>query len=559
VSAVHQDHFHALLTGAGGGLDPDGRAFLDTLMRHSPIGVGFFDRAMRFRMLNGRLAEMNGVPVEAHLGRTPREVLPDIPPESYEPVFARALAGEATTELEVSGITPAVPGVVRHWLESVYPVRGPAGEVIGVGVFALEVTHRRRAEERVLLLAEISRVLDSRLGLDERLDALGGALVPRMADGCVIDVEGRGVPARRVSVHHVDPATAARLGALPPPLPESPRGRVARTGIPELVQSVTEWELRESSRDPGDLERRRALGTISSVVAPLVAREGVLGTIALSTTGDSGRRYDEDDLALTAQIGARAGLAIDNALLYEERRHVAEVLQASLLPARLGTGPGLEAAARYVTAGAASDVGGDVFDAFTDPAGRTWALMGDVCGRGPEAAAVTALARYTVRAVAPGATGCRQVMDRLNEELLAQRGDGRFIGITLVEVDPGAPARVVVLNAGMEIPLLVSAAGAVCSAGRPGSLLGIQRALDLTEVRLQLTAGDALVLFTDGVVSSRAVRAAIARGDDPLLRTLVDRPPGPAEALAARVMALAPEGDGAAGDDAAVLVLRAVP
>lgn len=129
-------------------------ALLDVLVSSAPVGIVFFDRELRYVRVNQELADMNGLPIELHLGCTVREITPDIA-DAAEPVLRRVLeTGEPVRDLLLTGETPRQPGVMRAWRESYYPIRGADGRIVGVGVIALEVTDQHRLEaERERLLA----------------------------------------------------------------------------------------------------------------------------------------------------------------------------------------------------------------------------------------------------------------------------------------------------------------------------------------------------------------------------------------------------------------------
>jgi PAS domain S-box-containing protein len=123
------------------------KALLDALVENAPIGIAFFDRELRFRRLNQLLADLDGLTVEDHLGRTPRELLPGLPQDRIEAAWRQVLeTGRPVLDLELEGETPAAPGKRRTRLESLYPVRS-GDEVLGVGALVREVTAEREAEE----------------------------------------------------------------------------------------------------------------------------------------------------------------------------------------------------------------------------------------------------------------------------------------------------------------------------------------------------------------------------------------------------------------------------
>ena len=212
----------------------------------------------------------------------------------------------------------------------------------------------------------------------------------------------------------------------------------------------------------------------SAIVVPLTARGRTLGAMTLATDR-SRRTFDADDLALAEELARRCALAVDNARLYGERSHVARTLQGSLVPAQIPRVPGFEVAARFHAAGEDAQVGGDFFDVFETDDGSWAAVVGDVSGKGADAAAITALARYTVRAVAYHGRRPSTVLRELNDAVLRHDLDDRFC--TAVFAPParsgrGLP-RVQLSSGGHPLPILVTAEGDVRSVGKPGTALGI--------------------------------------------------------------------------------------
>jgi len=258
---------------------------------------------------------------------------------------------------------------------------------------------------------------------------------------------------------------------------------------------------------------------------------------------------------LAQELARRCATAIDNARLYTERSYIARTLQESLLPIELPDIPGVEAAARFRPTGEGNEVGGDFYDMF-ETGNRGWAVvMGDVCGKGPDAAAVTALARYTLRAAAMRERLPSRSLSVLNEALLRQRNDRRFCTVAyayIERLDRGA--RVGIACGGHPLPLLLRADGSVEAVGAPGTLLGVVRDPDLEDRAVTLEPGDALVFYTDGVIESRGD----SHIDERRLAELIGTCAGAgADAIAAKVeeAAVLSQG-GRPRDDIAVLVLR---
>jgi serine phosphatase RsbU (regulator of sigma subunit) len=273
---------------------------------------------------------------------------------------------------------------------------------------------------------------------------------------------------------------------------------------------------------------------------------------------DLARGSDDEALALFQDLARRAALALDNARLYEERDQVARTLQRSLLPGALPDIPGVELAGRYVAAGEGNEVGGDFYDCFAT-GGGDWALViGDVCGKGAEAASLTALARYTLRAAAQHTRRPQAVLLELNEALLRAELGYRFCTVLYASLTPrGDRISACLATGGHPLPMVLRADGTVETAGAPGSLVGILDEPDITEESVDLEPGDALVLVTDGVTEATA--ADRATGPGRLVALLAGCAGAGAEEIAEAVEKDALESQGgAARDDVAVLVARAV-
>jgi serine phosphatase RsbU (regulator of sigma subunit) len=185
--------------------------------------------------------------------------------------------------------------------------------------------------------------------------------------------------------------------------------------------------------------------------------------------------------------------------------HIAHTLQSSLLPAALPSISGIETAARFRPAQRGLEVGGDFYDLF-ETGGGAWAIVvGDVCGKGPEAAAVTALARYTLRAAATHERSPSRILALLSEALVTQGPDADFCTAAFARIEnDGAGARLTMSAGGHPLPLLLHADGRVEPVGRPGLMLGLQADPGLRDYTLELRPGDALLLYTDGLTDAYA-------------------------------------------------------
>jgi PAS domain S-box-containing protein len=423
---------------------------------------------------------------------------------------------------------------------------------------AREETERTR--DRSSFLAEASAALAGSLDMRKTLNKVARLAVSRLADWCGIDIEEDG-ELRPVAVAHADPTIVERTREFRrrwPPDMRSDRGAatVARTGRAELYSEISDELLTEIAVDDEHLQYLRNLGFHSAMVVPLRARGRTFGVITF-VSAESNRRYGPEDLALAEELAARAAQAIDNARLYQERAHVARALQQSLLPQRLPEIEWLEVAARYRAAGE-GEVGGDFYDLFEASPGTWYAVIGDVQGKGPEAAAVTGLARYTIRAVAATEHNPSQILRALNAAILKE-GTDRFATVALARLQTtSGMAQLFISCGGHPLPFVLRASGAVEAADCKGNLLGVFPEPELKDYLTELAPGDALVFYTDGVTEEPA--GDVVFGEEhlvPLLRECVgldaDAAAGRIEDAVLDFRAQPPR------DDMAILVLRFQP
>lgn len=274
---------------------------------------------------------------------------------------------------------------------------------------------------------------------------------------------------------------------------------------------------------------------------------------------ESGRIYGPEDLRLAEEVASRAAVAIDNARLYEERSSVARTLQQTLLPPDLPALPGVELAASYRPAAAGEDIGGDFYDVFQLAEGE-WALViGDVCGKGVDAAALTGLARHTIRATATQGLSPTAILGTLNEVIRRERSDAGFCTVAYARLRFGrSGGELTVVCGGHPSPFLLRARGAVETVGRPGTLVGVLPAMESHEQTIALTPGDAVVLYTDGVTDQRANGDLF--GEERLRRVLRRSVSLDARSMVQRVeRAIDAFTTEPPRDDMALLVLRLVP
>jgi len=384
-------------------------------------------------------------------------------------------------------------------------VRDRAGQVRLVVNVLADISAVKRAELVQRLLADAGEVLSASLDLHDTLQRVADICVPELADWCAVSMPNEHHQLQAVAVAHSDPdkvALAQRLGERYPVDLDEPEGaaRVFREAAPTVVNDVTDEMLVAAASDEEHLRVLRGLGMRAALAVPMTTQGRTVGVLTL-ISAESGRTFGEEDVSLASELAGRAATAVDNARLYTERSRIARTLQASLLPDELPPLPGWRTASLYRPAGDEERVGGDFYEGF--PLGENgWMLVvGDVTGRGASAAALTALMRHTLRAIAKLTGSAPKALEELNRELLArpERSLCTAVCVVLRECDGSAQANVVC--AGHPLPLLVRD-GAAEYIGEFGPMVGAFADESWKPVTVVLRPGDILFLYSDGVLDT---------------------------------------------------------
>ena len=395
------------------------------------------------------------------------------------------------------------------------------GVVTTMSGVAFDVTERRHAEEerasflaaerarrdRFTLLAEASAAFAESLDDEEIMLLVGKLVVPRLADWFAIDLaDVTGL--RTAAAVHTDPAKrellsllGTRFGHGSGVVPDV--AAVVQDGRARLLPTVDLAQWPAVAGDPDHQAVLANVGTRSLMIVPLTARGRTFGAMTFGI-GESNLSYSPSDLDLAEDLARRAALSIDNARLFTDRTHVARVLQRSLLPPELPVVPGARIAARYRPAVAGSDIGGDFYDVFQTSDER-WALvLGDVSGKGTDAAVLTGLARHTLRAAAMRASDPTDVLAALNHAIVAPEYGERFVTLAYAQMAiADGRAELVASSAGHPTPLIVRGDGRIEGLTKVGGILGLFEDVDILFEDVSLEAGDLLVLYTDGVLEAR--------------------------------------------------------
>jgi PAS domain S-box-containing protein len=557
----------------------ESRARLDLSLAAGGLGTWDWDLRTGEVAWSGGLEKLFGLRPGA-FGKSPAAYLDLVHPED-RPTSRRLFeeAAAAGTDLTLVHRMSRADGAVR-WLE----VRGRLAtptRMVGVAVDIterqvmedikvrlLEREHQARLEsERVSsqlsFLDEAGTAMSSTLDPAEAFSTVALLVVPRVADACLVDaIDANG------ELHEMAVVTSAAVDAEDLKWLRMRRletggdglwsvRRTIRTGKAELITHFPPSELERVAVDEKHLEVLHRINPRSVITVPLVARGRALGGFTVITTGT--RQLDGDDLVLMQDLAARAALALDNARLFESRSRVARTLQQALLPPALPDISGMEVAARYRVAESGTEIGGDFYDLFEVGEGAWAVVVGDVCGKGTEAAALTGLFRHTVRAAAVRERLPSRVLALTNDAILDQIDDSRFCTAVLARlVASPAGALVTLACGGHPSPLVLRADGRVELVPAAGTLLGVIPNLSIPNVDVALRPGDSLVLFTDGVTEAR--RGTVQFGEGLLMEVLGEMAGHSADDVIDHLVDSLDEfSDGRTSDDTAVVVLRVKP
>ena len=439
------------------------------------------------------------------------------------------------------------------------PIRDPNGRVVlAINIYE-DVSEHIERERSQRVLARVGEVLTTSLSYERTLQSVADLCVPEIADLVAVDLLENG-RIRRVAVAAEDGDEAREVLQMRRRYPLDPEATtgvpaVIRSGAAELHPDIEPAAFAHQAASPNQAGLIERLWLRSAMFVPMSARGRTFGAITLCGRD---RSFDEADLYLAEELAARCAIAVDNARLFRERTRIARTLQESLLPPLLPELPGVDVGARFHAAGQGYEVGGDFYDVFEIGGGAFGVAIGDVCGKGPDAAAVTALARYTLRATALTESSPARVLKTLNDAILKQPGERRFCTVAYARFDPTATGMVAtVASGGHPLPLALRAGTAASEAGTPGTLLGVVDDPEIDDTRVDLFPGDALVLFTDGVTEARAPKRVWGAND--LARFVGSHEPLRAAAIAERIErgALAGQAD-EPRDDVAIVVLKVI-
>jgi hypothetical protein len=428
------------------------------------------------------------------------------------------------------------------------------------GVIHLALNNVREQRRRLKFLIDATATFDSSLDPSEALRNLARAAVPELAELCVIDLLDRDGSIGDTVAVATDPLIAQGLERLRREVPfdlegAHPVARAIASGAPCVVADLTDQgALAQVAQSDEHQQFMRGAGYRSAAVFPMIARGRTHGAISFLHV-DSDAHYARDQLDVLEDLSGRAAMAFDNARLYAERTHVAKTLRRSLMPSVLPQIPGLQLASFFRPLGAGSEVGGDFYDAFGD-AQSCWLVVGDVCGKGAEAAALTGFLRHTTVAYAREASSPAKVLTQVNRLMLDQDFDGRFATAILVNLRFAEGKLAVTLaSAGHPSALLTRSGGFACELGERGALLGVFADIVIEDAATVLEPGDSLALYTDGLLEAHAPRRIVTTQQ--MIEQLQASSPAAAQETIDALLGLV-ELDRDVRDDIAILTARMI-
>ncbi|MGP3948091.1 SpoIIE family protein phosphatase [Streptomyces sp. 7N604] len=554
------------------------------LFTQSPIGMAVVDPDLRYLLINPALERMDSVPAREHMGHRLGEVVPGLDADVLQREARHVLeTGEPRQTHETIGPVRADPSFPRHnrvRSGSSYRLEDASGEVLGLCHTVLDVTSHYRARQRLALVNEASGSIGTTLDLDRTAQELAEVLVPRVADFVSVDLLDAVVRMRELRpgpVSATEPLRRVAHRSLQEDLPEAVVEPGEPTSYPEgwapieclvsgrpVLRAVVDLSARWIAQDPVREARMRELGMHSAMAVPLRAR-GITMGVATVVRWKNPDPFDEDDLLLVEELGARAAVCIDNARRFAHEHNAALTLQRSLLPRDLPEQSAVEAAYRYLPADMQAGVGGDWFDVIPLSGARVAMVVGDVVGHGLHAAATMGRLRTAVHTLAD--------LDLPPDELLAHLDDlvvrlseeveeaesphsGDVIGATcLYAVYDPISRRATFARAGHPSPAIAHLEAPVelpdIPAGPPLGLGG----LPFESAEMELPEGSVVAFFTDGLIEAadrdvdvgfERLFFALAHPDRPLeeisdtmVRTLLpDRPSDDVAFLVVRTRAL---------------------
>ena len=503
-------------------------AFMDELMRKSPLGLVMIDENLRYVLVNDALAAINAVPAQAHIGRRVRDVVVTEDDGAYEKRMLETLrTGEPLLGLLLSGRTEGWPDSDRAWSVSLFRLTGRDDRVLGLGGIIVDITDQQTAlleasaaRQRLALVNEASTRMGTTLEMSEVARELAAVAVPSFADLAVVKIRDDllGDVTREITEAPVRLRRLAGLDVMNNAASEEmyrSHGEVTdkpglllhesmRTREAKLLTTIDDEAIATLAKTSNDAELIRQSRLGSLIVAPFVVRDRVLGVVLFGRSADRASLSDED-LKTAVELASRTATCMDNALAYRNERRIAVALQRSMLPEEevIPQPPGLEIAHLYRPSSNAAQVGGDWFDVIPLSGHRIALVVGDVMGHDIQAAANMGQLRTAMRTLARLDMEPVDLLTLLDDTV--QKGTTMQYATCVYAVCNVVTRECSIVSAGHPPPLLRHADGTTeVVAVEPGVPLGVAIGdPEFAVTELLLPQDSTLVLYTDGLIEHR--------------------------------------------------------
>ena len=497
------------------------RALLRAVFQHAPAPLFLLEPDGTVRRANGKAGQLIGAPPGYATGRALTAFV-DLPSRAAVKSQLAAAARTGTTRqvecrllgpagpvdailtadvitmqdgvrlLVVTALSPAVAGPIPKRVKGPKEAKGPEG-------FIQAMTRRLDTVTAVTRLLLDNSTFSEAVTLQRCARLLAGDI----ASWVIVDMERADLLRRQFVIGPQDQASlelARKVRALDPP-PGSAPGQVHSAGTSVVQAHADDPEM--LGRAPDGTPLLMLLGATSLLSVPITDGVTNYGALTLARTAGEGR-FEIADLGLVEELGRHLGVAIRVDRMFRHRSAVAEALQSSLLPASLPEVPGLDLSPAYQPASEGLEVSGDFYDVF--PVQGGWAItVGDVCGKGQEAAAMTAAARHAIRVLGHWNPDPADVLARVNEVILAGDYEDRFVTAKLAYLRwEGDRLRVTLASAGHPGQALVRPDGRVDVLSGGGLPLGLFPDADPHAEELELGEDDLLFFYSDGVTDARS-------------------------------------------------------
>jgi serine phosphatase RsbU (regulator of sigma subunit) len=541
------------------------RGLLDAVVRESSNGVVVVDAAGLLAVANRAAVSLTGVALASRIGRPFEDVVADalkwhfVNPED----FARALRDALPLNEEVRWEERTVGGRAVQMVCA--PLHGPGGEDLGHVITLGEITDARRelqeierqAREREQQMAIREQRVREESAMTRAAHQLSLSLTPDDVHRRLMNEASQAVGANRVAILALRGTQATVItsrGFTRATLAALVRSPLRRTALRRTFATHRVFVCNETDNEPDDpgIRAMRAEGMRSLMHVPITLGGRIYGALTVSSTEP--RTYTERDVKVLSELAGHAAGALRNAEQFARNRNLADLLQESLLAKELPSVPGLSLAALY-RAAAGEMVGGDFYDVWTMTDGRVAVVVGDVSGKGPEAAATTAMVRHMIDGLSAADTAPSDLIEHLNSLLVTRLAPEALVTVVLALYDSEA-GTLTWCNAGHPPPLLLCKDHGLRRLGLPEPPCGAFADSRYTEHTTRFEVGDTLLLYTDGLIEARnrGEEFGEARLAAEASELAEESPSGLARGLYAAVRQWAE--DGRINDDVAIAVVR---